>query len=65
MWFLGMLEEHRLSHLKAIFERERLSSSILPSVTDVQLKDVGVKRFGDRQKVLNLAVRFAQMSTMD
>ena len=62
---LDMLGEHRLSHLKAIFERERLSSSILLSVTDVQLKDVGVKRLGDRLKVLKLAVRFVQLSTMD
>ena len=62
---LAMLDEHRLSHLKAIFKRERLSSSILPSVTDVQLKDVGVKRLGDRQKVLQLATRYVQLSTMD
>ena len=62
---LDMLDEHRLSRLKATSERERLSSSILSSVIDVQLIDIGVKSLGDRQKVLKLAVRFVQLSTMD
>ena len=52
---LVMLDEHRLSRLKAT-ERERLSSSIPFSVTVVQLTDVGVTRFGNRQTDLTHAI---------
>ena len=51
---LNMLDDHRLSHLKAT-EGERLPSSMPASVTDVQLKDVGMKCLGNRQTDLTHA----------
>jgi len=52
---LKKLDEHRLGQLKPIFEREQLSRSVLPLLTDNQLKEVGITRLGERQKVLAMA----------
>lgn len=55
---LKKLDEHRLGQLKPIFEREQLSRSVLPLLTESQLKDVGIERLGERQKILALAATF-------
>ena len=52
---LEELDKRHLGRLKPIFERERISQSVLPSLTDNHLKDAGIVRMGDRQKVLQMA----------
>ena len=38
-----------------VFERERISKTVLPSLTDQNLRDAGVVKLGDRHKILRMA----------
>mmetsp|Transcript_13526 Transcript_13526/g.36508 ORF Transcript_13526/g.36508 Transcript_13526/m.36508 type:complete len:926 (+) Transcript_13526:84-2861(+) len=57
---LDRLVERRLGRLKPIFEKERLSVSVLPALTDERLETIGISRFGDRHKVLQLAAELGR-----
>jgi hypothetical protein len=54
------LEKSGISTFKAILEKEGISSSVLPGLTDQHLKEIGIKKLGDRQKSYN--VRWANWS---
>jgi len=56
---LDRLPEFRLQRLRPVFERERLTASVLPTLTEDQLKSIGVTALGDRQKVFALAAALA------
>ncbi|CAE8644755.1 unnamed protein product [Polarella glacialis] len=51
---LSRLDKHKLGKLRALFVRERLSSSVLFSLSNEQLKEAGVSALGDRQRVRRL-----------
>jgi hypothetical protein len=59
---LEQLEATDLGHLRGIVEHECLSASVLPAVTDQDLKDVGVKALGDRKKLLHMASHFGDLT---
>lgn len=52
---LDGLDSRRLSRLKPIFEREHISRSVLLDMTAQHLEQLGIRRFGDQHKVLQLA----------
>eukprot|EP00747_Dinoflagellata_sp_TGD_P029440 gnl/TRDRNA2_/TRDRNA2_133906_c2_seq1.p1 gnl/TRDRNA2_/TRDRNA2_133906_c2~~gnl/TRDRNA2_/TRDRNA2_133906_c2_seq1.p1 ORF type:complete len:259 (+),score=45.12 gnl/TRDRNA2_/TRDRNA2_133906_c2_seq1:594-1370(+) len=49
------LKEHRLEKLGPIFRQQGITSTVLPTLTEALLVEIGVKKVGDRQKVLMIA----------
>lgn len=52
---LDGLDSRHLRRLKPIFEREHISRSVLLDLTVQHLEQLGITRFGDQHKVLQLA----------
>ncbi|KAH3756788.1 hypothetical protein Pelo_11376 [Pelomyxa schiedti] len=47
----GFLESNGLSHLVALFEKERIDMEVLVAMSADELRQLGVESFGDRKKI--------------